>query len=332
MTALGLICWMELGCGVTTPEPLVDAGHDADSESDTDIEPDGDHQADADLEPSPQEQHLVVVTLNTHSFQEGDDSLDKLDWIGRGLTALEADLIGLNEVMSGTFRAYDFHGAEYDGAELIRDALEDASGVSYHMARCGFAHWDDGEEMSNVALSRYPIEEWECRSLTTTDFWPAPEERRNVLYTRLEVPRLGEVNFFVTHTSGYGSSDTEPQITEIRQMMVERFRGDEALDLLVGDLNTVAGSEAYDRWLRADPFTLHDTFARANPEDFFASTQIDGGDRIDYILAGEGFALTEQPGRYVSAIVFDGGPSQGVLLPVVSDHKGVVTVFSLVVD
>lgn len=272
---------------------------------------------------------LRVVTLNTHSFQEGDDSLDKLAWIGEGLATLEADLVGLQEVMSGTFYAYDYDGAYYDGTEIVVEALEAASGRSWHTAVFGFAHWDTGEEMANVVLSRYPILDSGSRALTTTDFWPAPEEQRNVGYVRVEVPGLGLVNFFVTHTWGWDSADTEAQIDEVKAYMADRFQGDEALDVLVGDLNVPATSSAYTHWLESEPFRLLDTWAQANPHTEGVSTTFEGDDRIDYILAGEGWTLSEEPACQESWITFDGEDHEGVTLPVVSDHKGVVTAFDL---
>ena len=264
---------------------------------------------------------LVVVTLNTHSFQEGADSLDKLQWIGEGLAALNADIVGLNEVMSGTFWAYDYNGAKHDGTQIIKQALEEASGVSWYVAEAGFGHWDSGEEMANVLLLRTPIDEFESRSLTTTDFWPAPEQR-NVVYGRTEIANLGKVNIFVTHTWGWDSADTDAQITEVKSFILEKFRGDEALDLLLGDLNVAAGSAAYETWLDANPFRLIDTYGKANPDGFSDSTVVGGENRIDYILAGEGWSLSEDPANYASSLVFDGTD-----LPLASDHLGVMTVF-----
>lgn len=55
----------------------------------------------------------------------------------------------------------------------------------------------------------------------------------------------------------------------------------------------------------------------------------DGEHRIDYILAREGSKLLEDPSNYESTLVFTGAPFAGVVLPVVSDHMGVATVFNL---
>ncbi|MBU1900030.1 hypothetical protein KKB55_19985, partial [Myxococcota bacterium] len=274
----------------------------------------------------PGDEVLVVVTLNTHSFQEGPDSIDKLRWIGEGLAALDADLVGLNEVMFGDFWAYDYHGATYDGLALIQAALERASGVPWYTARFPFARWADGEEMCNAALSRTPILEHDQRALTTTDAWPAPEARRSVGYIRVEIPRLGWVNFFVAHTWGWDSADTQTQIHEVKAFMAEKFRQDEALDLLVGDLNVPAGGADHQAWLDAPPFRLVDTWAMANPTQRLSPSTFDGAHRIDYVLAGEGWALSEDPNHYEASWVFDG---EAQSLPRVSDHKGQVTRFWL---
>jgi endonuclease/exonuclease/phosphatase family metal-dependent hydrolase len=288
-------------------ETAADSGADAVAEA-----------ADAPTEAAPSET-LVVVTLNTHSFQEGSNSLAKLTAIGQGLASLHADLVGLNEVMSGTFWSYDYGGAVYDGAEIIRLALESASVSTWHIAREGFAHWSTGEEMSNVVLSRFPIEAWDSRSLTTTDGWPGPGEKRNVVYARVQIGGIGPVSFFVTHTWGWDSSDTLAQVQEVKSFMQNAAHGDEALSLLVGDLNVTPDQDAYAAWL-SPPLGLVDTAAQANPGSLAVPTTLDGN-HIDYILAEP--ATQAQPG-YESFLAFD-----GTSLPVVSDHKAVVTVVKL---
>ena len=84
------------------------------STNDSTVDPDPGLTIDVTTAPTdtakPVQHALVVVTLNTHSFQEGPDSIEKLEQIGQGLAALDVDLVGLNEVMSGTFWAYDYGG------------------------------------------------------------------------------------------------------------------------------------------------------------------------------------------------------------------------------
>ena len=316
----------------TEPEPLdhsstlvdqADGAVDI-SEHDGSVAPDPGLTIDAAAAPldtaKPVGQTLVVVTLNTHSFQEGPVSIEKLEQIGQGLAALDVDLVGLNEVMSGTFWAYDYGGAQYDGAEIIEKALEKASGHEYYSARHGFAHWAEGEEMSNVLLSRLPILDSDHQSLTTTDFWPGPKEQRSVLSARVAIPDIGPVNVFVTHTAGWDSADTEIQITEVKAFMAEKHQGDEVVELLFGDLNTPSTYPAYESWLHAVPFELIDTYAAANPSGFTDSTLVGGEHRIDYIFAREGSSASS----YSSTIAFDGDG-----LPVVSDHYGVKTMITL---
>ena len=306
--------------GGTTANDAADGpqeqGAPSDAAADACAEP-----ADAASEP-PVARKLVVVTLNTHSFQEGSDSLAKLTAIGQGLASLHADIVGLNEVMSGTFWSYSYGGAVYDGADMIRSALEVASGATWSVARAGFAHWSTGEEMSNVVLSRSALLEWDSRSLTTTDAWPGPGEKRNAVYARTAIPGIGAVNVFVTHTWGWGSSDTLTQVQEVKAFVQDKARGDEALTLVVGDLNVTPDHDGYAAWLGPEPLPLIDTFAQDHPGGVPVPTTLDGN-HIDYILARP-VPATQDPGAYESFLAFD-----GTSLPLVSDHRAVVTVFEL---
>jgi endonuclease/exonuclease/phosphatase family metal-dependent hydrolase len=274
------------------------------------------------------EARLVVVTLNTHSFQEGPSSLEKLEQIGQGLAALDADVVGLNEVMSGTFWSYDWAGAEYDALARVEQALEEASGVSWYSVRFGFAHWDTGELMSNALLSRVPIERSDVRSLTSTDFWPAPNEQRNVGFARLLVPGLGPVHAFVTHPWGWDSADTEAQIAEVKAFVAAEAQGDEVLELVLGDANLPSTDARYALWTEPPPFALVDSYAAANPGGFGDSTVFGEDHRIDYIFAREGAPSGGSLECQSSFLVFTGEESGGVLLPAVSDHKGVATIFA----
>jgi endonuclease/exonuclease/phosphatase family metal-dependent hydrolase len=261
---------------------------------------------------------LTVVTLNTHSFQEGVSSLEKLDAIGKGLATIGADLVALNEVMSGSFASLG--GAQHDAAALIRASLEQASGASWHLTSIGFAHWSTGEMMANAILSRTPLSETGSRALTTTDFWPAPGEQRNVVHARTAVPGIGIVNLFVTHAWGWSSKDTLAQIGEVKGYLAEKARGDEAISLLCGDLNMPSSQSGYQSWIDPPPAKLLDTYLAANPQGTTDSTTFDEPHRIDYILA------TGTPTVLRSRRVFDGSAENGVVLPRVSDHKGVLSV------
>ena len=261
---------------------------------------------------------LVVVTLNTHSFQEGTSSLQKLEAIGKGLAALQVDLVGLNEVMSGTFWSYHYNGQKYDGTAIIKKALEAASGVPYHSYSRGFAHWSSGEQMANVVLSRTAITESGSRSLTTTDFWPAPKETRNVIHARTTIPGFGPLNLLVTHTWGWDSVDTAKQIAEAKSFLAQKIRGDEILNLVLGDLNLPSTHKSFPAWL-ASPVKLVDTYGEANPKGNTDPTTLSGQHRIDHVLCDR------RSWSFTSTLVFDGKNQ-----PVVSDHKGVVTVFELI--
>ena len=268
------------------------------------------------MAPDAAARRLVVVTLNTHSFQEGAGSLQKLETIGQGLAALGADIVGLNEVMSGTFKSYHYTGQKYDGAALIKAALEKASGQTYHKYSAGFAHWSSGELMSNVVLSRTPIIASGSRALTTTDFWPAPKEQRNVVWARTRLDGFGPLNVMVTHTWGWGSADTATQIAEVKAYLAGKVQSDEVLNLVLGDLNVHPDHKAFAAWLAA-PLKLWDTFGEANPGSK-AATTVKGQHRIDHVLADR------REHALSSSLVFDGKQQQ-----LVSDHVGVMTTFAL---
>lgn len=271
-----------------------------------------------DSGPRRSSKRLVVVTLNTHSFQEGPNSIEKLRAIGRGLAALPADIVALNEVMSGRFPS--FGGQHHDAVEIIREALETASCQPWHVVVSAFAHWDTGEQMANAVLTHFPVTESGERVLTTTDFWPGPSEQRKVVYIRAEPPQIGPVALFATQAWGWDSVDTLTQIDEIKSLVAAKTRGDEANVFVVGDLNIEPSSLGYDRWI-GEPLPLVDTFAVANPEQRDNSTTIGEQHRIDYIFA------TRTKARYQSFLAFDGSTRNEKTTPIVSDHKAVVTIF-----
>jgi endonuclease/exonuclease/phosphatase family metal-dependent hydrolase len=182
--------------------------------------------------------------------------------------------------------------------------------------------------MSNALLSRVPIEASDSRSLTTTDFWPAPNEQRNVGFARVQLPAIGPVHAFVTHPWAWGSVDTETQIAEVKAFVADQERGDEALELVLGDANLPSTEPAYALWTDPPPFALVDTYAATNPDGFADSTVFGEDHRIDYVFAREGTPSGGGLACSSSFLVFTGEESGGVLLPVVSDHKGVATVFT----
>ena len=67
---------------------------------------------------------------------EGTDSRVDVARVTDAIRAARADIVGLNEVMSGTFWSYDYGGAEYDGLMLIREALEAGADVIGVAVRC----------------------------------------------------------------------------------------------------------------------------------------------------------------------------------------------------
>jgi endonuclease/exonuclease/phosphatase family metal-dependent hydrolase len=170
--------------------------------------------------------------------------------------------------------------------------------------------------MSNAVLSRTPFIDVDRRELPTTDFWPAPRSARNVVHVRTNVPGVGVVNVFVTHPWGWSDVDGPAQVDVAKAFLVEKRRGDEALELVIGDLNAPPSSTVFQRWL-SGAVALVDAFALSHPGST-ASTVFGEDNRIDYVLVGAGASVPSS-----SNLVFD-----GVDGPRVSDHIGVQTAFT----
>ncbi len=308
---------------VGTPTDLVvDDGGDVTTEHDLEVGPEADVAEDVedveDVEVSP-ERAVVLVTLNTHAFQEGADSLLKLAQIGVELARLEADIVALNEVMSGRFWAYGMGGVEHDAGAIIKEVAEQASGDAWELVSFPWAQWADGEVMANVLLVRRGhFEATDVRPLPTTDFWPAPQSQRVVGYARVRLPGLAPVHAFVTHAWGWDSVDTAPQIAEVKAFMAEKAQGDAVLEVVMGDFNVPSTAPHYQTWL-APPYALEDAWTVANPATPHVSTQHDGQHRIDYIMLRPGGCVVDG-----AHFAFDGQMLDGQVSPVVSDHKGVV--------
>ena len=267
------------------------------------------------IEDDPSE--LVVVTLNTHSLQEKTQRFKKLEWIAEGLAAVNADLIGLNETVSGKIYARGYQGRSMNTAELIQSYLEELTGASYHRYEKTMGIWGDGEHLNNVILSRYPIEEQSERKITTTDKWPAPNQKRNVLFAKVRLPGGQPVHFYVTHAMGWISVDTASQIKEIKSFMDEHYHPEVLAEFVVGDLNVVPTHPQYPDWLRLEP-AMRDTYATINKihHPYRAET-------VDYIMLSERSSIGEV--ERSADLIFNNESVGGHLFPKVSDHVGFVT-------
>jgi endonuclease/exonuclease/phosphatase family metal-dependent hydrolase len=127
-------------------------------------------------------ERLRVVTLNIWNRLGPWD--ERLPLIRKGLRELQADVIGLQEVI------------ESDGttqAHAVGDGLLEG-GASYHVAFGAASDWGGGVRFGNAVLSRWPI--------LATKVLPLPSggtsETRSMLLTFLDSPH-GRLPFATTH-------------------------------------------------------------------------------------------------------------------------------------
>jgi len=256
---------------------------------------------------------------------------ERLASIRAGLSALDVDVIGLQEVVqlrpssvAGIAGSLPEQG--FDQARAI------AEGLDYHVAYGRNA--DSQYPMGNAILSRWPI--------VRTHVFPLPrvdtDEYRCLLFAELDAP-FGPLPVFCTHLNW---KTDEGHVREVQiRYVTDQVRGlappEGVPPLLLGDFNAEPDSDEM-RFLRgltslggpsvyfADCFgiagggALGATYCRKNP---FAAPMREPDRRIDYIFVRG----PDEQGRgepLEARVCFD-KPHNGVFA---SDHFGVVATIS----
>ena len=270
---------------------------------------------------------LTIVSFNTQSLQTTTRRFAKLNKMVSGLAFINADVICLNEVVSGKLFARGYDGIDIDTAEYIRSGLSHFSGREHFLISEPFAQWDSGENLGNAIISTFPITETSSTALKTTSFWPAPNSSRRCLGGRIRVPGKGNISVFVTHLMGFDYPDTPVQIEELKRFVAAQRRHDDWGTIVAGDFNIPSKSKSnYEKLTKTFP-TFIDTYALANPKETNAMSAPDGKHRIDYIFWIDGLAQIGKM-HVSSSMVFKGEPFQNKMLEIVSDHFAVVTTLS----
>ncbi|XXX72247.1 endonuclease/exonuclease/phosphatase family protein [Sorangium sp. So ce134] len=261
---------------------------------------------------------LRVLTLNI--WNRHDPWEARLALIRKGLRALDADVIGLQEVMS------------YEGRSLA-DGI--AEGLGYEVA-FGPAHdLGGGVLFGNAVLSRWPIARSQAFPLPTGE----TDEKRSILLAELASPR-GALPFFVTHLNWkfHHGVVREAQVAAVAEIVMREAPMAGLPPIVVGDFN--AQPEAAEirfmkglQSLNQKSVYFADTFDQAgkgpgftfdpvrNP---FAAITNEYPRRIDYIFVrgpdkqGRGKPLSS---RVVFEEIEDGVAA--------SDHYGVLSEISI---
>lgn len=241
--------------------------------------------------------------------------------IGQTLQALDADVVGLQEV---------WEDGETNQAEELAAQLGYESWVySANLER-------DGARSGNAVLARWPIRRSETRTLPRSagNVHDDEGEERLVVFAEVDGPR-GPIQVFCAHLSWHAghSAVRQAQVAAICEF-VRETRPRPFPAVLVGDLNAepasdeirmltgraavpVSGVVFRDAWERAGPGGPGHTMADDNP---FSAAGLDGQYRIDYVLVGH--PKLGGCGHPRRTWIFGNEPVEGVFG---SDHYGVAS-------
>ena len=174
---------------------------------------------------------LSVLTLNIWNRQ--GPWIERAPLIKKGLAALSADLVGLQEVL-------------HHDSEPIDQALELAAGLGYYVAFAPAWHIGGGLQFGNAVLSRWPISKSESFALPNE----AAQETRSLLYVRVESP-FGSIPVFCTHLDWkfHHGFSRERQVTFIAERVHALAPTDEFPPIIMGDFNAAPDADEI-RFLR----------------------------------------------------------------------------------
>jgi endonuclease/exonuclease/phosphatase family metal-dependent hydrolase len=269
---------------------------------------------------------LRVLTLNCWNVSE--PYAGRMALIRAGITALQPDLIGLQEIV-----------VRRDGFDQGAQILD---GLGYHCVYGPTFRWADhgailphdldGDAFGNLLAARWPIRRSAVRPL------PGAEtgERRSAVAACVEAP-CGTIPFMTTHLNWkfHHGAVRERQAVVVADFMHEWAHGTDFPPILVGDLNaepdssevrflcgrtSLDGRSTYfqDAWCVAGDGGRGVTWDNRNP---FAALAYEPDRRIDYILVGLADSVRNGRGWVESARLVLHEPTDGVFP---SDHFGIL--------
>lgn len=157
------------------------------------------------------------LRIGTYNIKNGSMVEYDMSMLASDITALDLDVVGLQEVDRGTERA-----GGLDTLKLLAEAAE------YPYYRFAKAIDYQGGAYGTAILSRYPITDFEVIPLETDE----GIERRSLSHAILEINDV-QVDFFNTHLSYESKSLRSKQFTTIAEKTEEC-----SAMILTGDFNT----------------------------------------------------------------------------------------------
>ncbi|MFF5586549.1 endonuclease/exonuclease/phosphatase family protein [Streptomyces hygroscopicus] len=238
-------------------------------------------------------ERLRVATFNIHHGASPADVLD-LERVARVIEAMEADVVGLQEVDRYWRRSGFVDQPGWLGERL---GMQHAFGANLDLAP-----EEPGRprrQYGTAVLSRRPILSW---SNTRLPLFPG-HEQRGLLRATLEL-RGTRVTFAVTHLQHDDNREREQQSARI----VELLGSSPERTVLVGDLNAVPEAPE----IRTLTGVLDDAWPRVGTGDGFTYDAVTPHARLDYLLASRDI-------RPLTAQLRTADPAASDHLPVVSD-------------
>jgi len=285
--------------------------------------------------------YINILTLNL-LFSEVDDRNDRLKAVAAFAANSDVDILMLQEVVNGILVKTD------NSAQDLRDILSRQHNLDYNIQTAFEIGLPGLLSVANAVLSRCEIRYNLVRRLPKTPEIEIEgyviEVSRNVLLSRLEIPRFGKINVYNTHLcSDCENVERVEQIDVVLEFLknLQENTGEDYPTILGGDLNFDRfrndGTQKfqYERIINAgfiDAYAEHIIAASGgqetletlcenddNPDEHctVGVSELNGAKsrRKDYIFA-RGFAEV-----LLSKVVFN--PLINPEEPTVSDHAGV---------
>jgi maltose 6'-phosphate phosphatase len=277
---------------------------------------------------------LMVLTLNLHTYQEANPTL-QIERVAEFIARTEPDLICLQECGQSVDAppVQDERACFNDGrspdvlrsdnmALLLAARLEQNHSkrlyYAWAMSHIGFDVYEEGVAI----MSPHVLSGCEARYVSQTQGkWDL--NSRRAICGFIEPDGIGRVSVVSVHTSWWSADPVQQnavkdQIDSLKELVHQRQH--DALpvaSIVAGDFNSAAGGQGYKRLTDGTTVQFVDTYVEANPHGFNVPTE-ETGTRIDYIFRGG----NDRCVATTSQVFFNHTPSLGGR---VSDHFAVVS-------
>jgi endonuclease/exonuclease/phosphatase family metal-dependent hydrolase len=201
---------------------------------------------------------MRIVTYNIHGWRTADNQ-PNLTAVGDALQALDADIIGLNEV----YYPRVITGSDQPALAALAERLH----MHFVFGPC--LRWPAQNDMpadayGNALLSRWPIIADAAHHLTSKEEDPqrllATKEQRGLLEGRIQLPpgsSLGQT--FTVYSIHLDHTDEEARSIQLRVARTWLGRDRSRAHVVMGDFNAISLGDFEDRAAELDEIAAHHT-------------------------------------------------------------------------